>query len=181
VWKGSEELSQLVRQALLGPSNAGGVDRPAPKIPPFNCRPSHVHFAPPFSTSPSQSQPYLSSYITGSSTLDSGALTFTPGFRRKSYGLCWARRERGVSEGLRLTLCFAFNLLLIYLNVPSQAGYCVWIDKGVVIPYKSLLRQYLSGRNSAVECQLPKLDVVGSIPIARSKSFPKYCRIYTGL
>jgi hypothetical protein len=23
------------------------------------------------------------------------------------------------------------------------------------------------GRNSAVECQLPKLDVVGSIPIAR--------------
>ena len=27
---------------------------------------------------------------------------------------------------------------------------------------------YLSGRNSAVECQLPKLNVVGSIPIARS-------------
>jgi hypothetical protein len=26
-----------------------------------------------------------------------------------------------------------------------------------------------SGRNSAVECQLPKLDVVGSSPIARSK------------
>ena len=26
----------------------------------------------------------------------------------------------------------------------------------------------LSGRNSAVECQLPKLDVVGSTPIARS-------------
>ena len=26
----------------------------------------------------------------------------------------------------------------------------------------------LSGRNSAVECQLPKLDVVGSSPIARS-------------
>ena len=25
-----------------------------------------------------------------------------------------------------------------------------------------------SGRNSAVECKLPKLDVVGSIPIARS-------------
>ena len=27
---------------------------------------------------------------------------------------------------------------------------------------------YLSGRNSAVECQLPKLDVTGSIPVARS-------------
>jgi hypothetical protein len=25
-----------------------------------------------------------------------------------------------------------------------------------------------SGRNSAVECQLPKLDVAGSIPVARS-------------
>ena len=28
----------------------------------------------------------------------------------------------------------------------------------------------LSGRNSAVECQLPKLDVTGSIPVARSNS-----------
>lgn len=27
---------------------------------------------------------------------------------------------------------------------------------------------FTSGRNSAVECQLPKLDVVGSSPIARS-------------
>jgi hypothetical protein len=26
-----------------------------------------------------------------------------------------------------------------------------------------------SGRNSAVECQLPKLDVAGSIPVARSR------------
>jgi hypothetical protein len=26
----------------------------------------------------------------------------------------------------------------------------------------------LSGRNSMVECQLPKLDVAGSIPVARS-------------
>jgi hypothetical protein len=29
----------------------------------------------------------------------------------------------------------------------------------------------LSGRNSAVECQLPKLDVAGSTPVARSKFF----------
>ena len=42
------------------------------------------------------------------------------------------------------------------------------IDKGIVIPYKTLLCQALSGRNSAVECQLPKLDVTGSIPVARS-------------
>ena len=27
----------------------------------------------------------------------------------------------------------------------------------------------ISGRNSMVECQLPKLEVVGSSPIARSK------------
>jgi hypothetical protein len=45
------------------------------------------------------------------------------------------------------------------------------IDKGIVIPYKSLLCRSLSGRNSAVECQLPKLDVTGSIPVARSKLF----------
>jgi hypothetical protein len=27
----------------------------------------------------------------------------------------------------------------------------------------------MSGRNSVVECQLPKLDVAGSTPVARSK------------
>jgi hypothetical protein len=27
------------------------------------------------------------------------------------------------------------------------------------------------GSNSVVECQLPKLDVAGSIPVSRSKSF----------
>jgi hypothetical protein len=39
------------------------------------------------------------------------------------------------------------------------------VDKLGLIP----LRYSLSGRNSAVECQLPKLDVTGSIPVARSK------------
>ena len=29
----------------------------------------------------------------------------------------------------------------------------------------------LSGSNSAVECQLPKLDVAGSIPVSRSNFF----------
>ena len=53
------------------------------------------------------------------------------------------------------------------------------IDKGVVIPYKTLLCRAVSGRNSAVECQLPKLDVTGSIPVARSifltfKPFKKF-------
>ena len=31
----------------------------------------------------------------------------------------------------------------------------------------------LSGSNSVVECQLPKLDVAGSIPVSRSKFFPQ--------
>ena len=34
-----------------------------------------------------------------------------------------------------------------------------------------VLTLHVSGRNSAVECQLPKLDVAGSIPVARSKTF----------
>ena len=44
------------------------------------------------------------------------------------------------------------------------------IDKRSGIPYKTLRCRALSGRNSAVECQLPKLDVAGSIPVARSKT-----------
>ena len=47
------------------------------------------------------------------------------------------------------------------------------IDKSVVFPYKLLLRHTLSGSNSAVECQLPKLDVAGSIPVSRSKFIQK--------
>jgi hypothetical protein len=43
------------------------------------------------------------------------------------------------------------------------------IDKGDAIPYKILPPRALSGRNSVVECQLPKLDVAGSTPVARSK------------
>jgi hypothetical protein len=53
------------------------------------------------------------------------------------------------------------------------SGTRLWIDKGVVIPYKTLLCRAVSGRNSAVECQLPKLDVTGSIPVARSKISPE--------
>jgi hypothetical protein len=30
----------------------------------------------------------------------------------------------------------------------------------------------MSGRNSVVECQLPKLDVAGSSPVARSNETP---------
>jgi hypothetical protein len=33
---------------------------------------------------------------------------------------------------------------------------------------KDTLTRVLSGSNSAVECQLPKLDVAGSIPVSRS-------------
>ena len=46
------------------------------------------------------------------------------------------------------------------------------IDNLTLIPYDSQRdRPPLSGRNSAVECQLPKLDVTGSIPVARSIFF----------
>jgi hypothetical protein len=48
------------------------------------------------------------------------------------------------------------------------------IDNPPAIPY-ILLAASLSGRNSAVECQLPKLDVTGSIPVARS-NFPALIR-----
>jgi hypothetical protein len=44
------------------------------------------------------------------------------------------------------------------------------VDNPMLIPY-ILTATYLSlsGRNSVVECQLPKLDVAGSTPVARSK------------
>ena len=42
------------------------------------------------------------------------------------------------------------------------------VDNGTMIPYKTLRYYTPSGRNSAVECQLPKLDVAGSTPVARS-------------
>jgi hypothetical protein len=54
----------------------------------------------------------------------------------------------------------------------SWLGTWLLIDKHAVFPYKLLLCHAVSGRNSAVECQLPKLDVTGSIPVARSKFFP---------
>jgi len=47
------------------------------------------------------------------------------------------------------------------------------VDKRKLIPYKKILYRDLSGRNSAVECQLPKLDVAGSTPVARSKTSPE--------
>src|SRR5712692_10469205 len=46
-----------------------------------------------------------------------------------------------------------------------------FIDKSGETHYKKLTAASMSGRNSAVECQLPKLDVAGSIPVARSNSF----------
>jgi hypothetical protein len=54
------------------------------------------------------------------------------------------------------------DILSIGVFTGSQIGLC--IDKPGRIPYRNFCR----GRNSAVECQLPKLDVTGSIPVARS-------------
>ena len=36
----------------------------------------------------------------------------------------------------------------------------------------------MSGRNSAVECQLPKLDVAGSSPVARSSNKNNMLRMF---
>src|SRR5439155_12570651 len=57
------------------------------------------------------------------------------------------------------------------LREPRKRSSRLRIDKRGAIPYRFLHYRYLSGRNSAVECQLPKLDVAGSIPVARSKLF----------
>jgi hypothetical protein len=38
--------------------------------------------------------------------------------------------------------------------------------------------QLLSGSNSAVECQLPKLDVAGSIPVSRSMFSMSYIALW---
>jgi hypothetical protein len=42
------------------------------------------------------------------------------------------------------------------------------IKMGIRFQRSGKIRFFRCGRNSAVECQLPKLDVVGSSPIARS-------------
>ncbi len=42
------------------------------------------------------------------------------------------------------------------------------IKMGLRFRYGGCLGSFVGGRNSVVECQLPKLDVVGSSPIARS-------------
>ena len=39
----------------------------------------------------------------------------------------------------------------------------------------------LSGSNSVVECQLPKLDVAGSIPVSRSKKSLHFKRFFCPL
>ena len=63
--------------------------------------------------------------------------------------------------------------VLLYSKIPCAPR--LLVDKLALIPYKTISSTVpLSGRNSAVECQLPKLDVTGSIPVARSKiSFVK--------
>ncbi len=46
------------------------------------------------------------------------------------------------------------------------------IKMGIRFRRNGKIRFFICGRNSAVECQLPKLDVVGSSPIARSIFYP---------
>ena len=47
------------------------------------------------------------------------------------------------------------------------------VDKLRAKPYFNSTSTLMSGRNSAVECQLPKLDVAGSTPVARSNFFER--------
>ena len=54
-------------------------------------------------------------------------------------------------------------------DVEAASAASAFVDKLPVKPYFNSTSTLLSGRNSAVECQLPKLDVAGSTPVARSK------------
>ncbi len=63
------------------------------------------------------------------------------------------------------------NFRIIYApryakNVTAQIPRCFFDIAGLSCYYIQLL--WLCGRNSVVECQLPKLDVGGSNPLARS-------------
>jgi hypothetical protein len=46
------------------------------------------------------------------------------------------------------------------------------IKMGLRFRYGGYFGSFVSGRNSVVECQLPKLDVAGSSPVARSIFIP---------
>lgn len=47
-----------------------------------------------------------------------------------------------------------------------------WDASGPAVSPPIFHDDHVGGRSSVVERQLPKLNVVGSIPIARSKAFP---------
>jgi hypothetical protein len=68
---------------------------------------------------------------------------------------------------------------LVFTGVTRRNGAVVLVDAIFVLRQRvSPIPWQLSGRNSAVECQLPKLDVAGSIPVARSKIKPEFCHFY---
>ncbi len=47
----------------------------------------------------------------------------------------------------------------------------------LLLVWKLLILRQLSGSNSVVECQLPKLDVAGSTPVSRSNFFNDFHQI----
>ena len=76
--------------------------------------------------------------------------------------------EGGWSVGI--LECWKTGVMFRLPTIPAlQSSMLYLIDNPPLIPYISLaIYSGLSGRNSVVECQLPKLDVAGSTPVARS-------------
>src|ERR1044071_7635384 len=73
------------------------------------------------------------------------------------------RSRRPSSNSDRKSLDLLNRLLL----KPASAQLLASVDKGLL----ELGEPFSGGSNSVVECQLPKLDVAGSIPVSRSKFF----------
>ncbi len=62
-------------------------------------------------------------------------------------------------------VCFLVGMGGFYRH--QERSRPVW-ETGNGLEHEQITKSALSGSNSAVECQLPKLDVAGSIPVSRS-------------
>ena len=83
-------------------------------------------------------------------------------------------RYVSISES-QIPICFAQGIIRLTVSDASR------FIRSQQSQYKNTLTKYfllnnittlMSGRNSVVECQLPKLDVAGSSPVARSNETP---------
>src|SRR6478752_398371 len=77
------------------------------------------------------------------------------------------QRRGGAFAGNCLVVAFPENRMQLLLSSPiSHSG--PYVRPSGLIQYLTPILQK-GGSNSVVECQLPKLDVAGSIPVSRSK------------